>query len=84
MPTGEQKQKKRTIHALPKPDNFIRYRQTLPPAGFAHVSYNSVEEAHGRAERGLPVTLVIGKDDCEVAAAPAVTAAESIRDFSRP
>src|ERR1700733_1260092 len=29
MPTGEQKQKKRTIHALPKPDNFIRYRHTL-------------------------------------------------------
>jgi hypothetical protein len=33
MPTGEQKQKKRTIHALPKPDNFIRYRQkmSIPP-----------------------------------------------------
>jgi hypothetical protein len=26
--TGEQNQKKRTIHVLPKPDNFIRYRQT--------------------------------------------------------
>jgi hypothetical protein len=26
MPTGEQKQKKRTNHALPKPDNLIRYR----------------------------------------------------------
>jgi hypothetical protein len=63
---------------------FLIFCKTLPPAGFAHVSYNSVEEAHGRAERGLPVTLVIGKDDCEVAAAPAVTAAESIRDFSRP
>ena len=25
----EQKQKKRTIHALPKPDNFIRYRQSF-------------------------------------------------------
>ena len=26
-PTGEQKQKKRTFGVLPKPDNFIRYRQ---------------------------------------------------------
>jgi len=28
-PTGEQKQKKRTDDGLPKPDNFIRYRQQL-------------------------------------------------------
>jgi len=28
-PTGEQKQKKRTDDGLPKPDNFIRYRQVL-------------------------------------------------------
>jgi hypothetical protein len=28
-PTGEQNQKKRTFDALPKPDNFIRYRQNL-------------------------------------------------------
>jgi hypothetical protein len=28
-PRGEQNQKKRTIHALPKPDNFIRYRQKV-------------------------------------------------------
>jgi hypothetical protein len=28
-PTGEQKQKKRTDDGLPKPDNFIRYRQKL-------------------------------------------------------
>jgi hypothetical protein len=26
-PTAEQNQKKRTFDALPKPDNFIRYRQ---------------------------------------------------------
>jgi hypothetical protein len=26
-PTAEQKQKKRTYDVLPKPDNFIRYRQ---------------------------------------------------------
>jgi hypothetical protein len=29
MPTGEQKQKKRTYDVLPKPDNLIRYRQRL-------------------------------------------------------
>jgi hypothetical protein len=28
-PTAEQNQKKRTNHVLPKPDNFIRYRQTM-------------------------------------------------------
>ena len=28
-PTGEQKQKKRTYDGLPKPDNFIRYRQKM-------------------------------------------------------
>jgi hypothetical protein len=28
-PTAEQNQKKRTNHLLPKPDNFIRYRQEL-------------------------------------------------------
>jgi hypothetical protein len=33
-PTGEQKQKKRTSDVLPKPDNFIRYRQRLPPQRF--------------------------------------------------
>ena len=27
-PTAEQNQKKRTYDALPKPDNFIRYRQS--------------------------------------------------------
>jgi hypothetical protein len=27
-PTAEQNQKKRTNHVLPKPDNFIRYRQS--------------------------------------------------------
>ena len=27
IPTGEQNQKKRTYDVLPKPDNFIRYRQ---------------------------------------------------------
>jgi hypothetical protein len=31
IPTGEQNQKKRTFDVLPKPDNFIRYRQHLPP-----------------------------------------------------
>jgi len=30
IPTGEQNQKKRTYDVLPKPDNFIRYRQELP------------------------------------------------------
>jgi hypothetical protein len=30
-PTGEQNQKKRTYDVLPKPDNFIRYRQILLP-----------------------------------------------------
>jgi hypothetical protein len=30
IPTGEQNQKKRTNHVLPKPDNFIRYRHKLP------------------------------------------------------
>jgi hypothetical protein len=30
IPTGEQNQKKRTYDVLPKPDNFIRYRQSLP------------------------------------------------------
>jgi hypothetical protein len=29
-PTGEQNQKKRTYVVLPKPDNFIRYRQPSP------------------------------------------------------
>jgi hypothetical protein len=29
IPTGEQNQKKRTNNALPKPDNFIRYRQIV-------------------------------------------------------
>jgi hypothetical protein len=29
IPTGEQKQKKRTFDVLPKPDNLIRYRQIL-------------------------------------------------------
>ncbi len=33
-PTAEQNQKKRTDHALPKPDKFIRYRQILPPEVF--------------------------------------------------
>ena len=28
-PTGEQNQKKRTYDVLPKPDNFIRYRQLV-------------------------------------------------------
>src|SRR6202044_496864 len=28
-PQGEQNQKKRTFDALPKPDNFIRYRQIM-------------------------------------------------------
>jgi hypothetical protein len=28
-PTAEQNQKKRTNHLLPKPDNFIRYRQGI-------------------------------------------------------
>jgi len=29
IPTGEQNQKKRTYDVLPKPDNFIRYRQKI-------------------------------------------------------
>jgi hypothetical protein len=29
-PSAEQNQKKRTNHVLPKPDNFIRYRQGDP------------------------------------------------------
>ncbi|MFZ0605747.1 MAG: hypothetical protein WAN05_31090, partial [Roseiarcus sp.] len=29
-PTAEQNQKKRTLDALPKPDNLIRYRQEMP------------------------------------------------------
>jgi hypothetical protein len=35
-PTGEQKQKKRTSDVLPKPDNFIRYRQNLHDFLFKH------------------------------------------------
>jgi hypothetical protein len=34
-PTGEQNQKKRTYDVLPKPDNLIRYRQTLPSERFS-------------------------------------------------
>jgi hypothetical protein len=30
VPQAEQNQKKRTIHALPKPVKLIRYRQKLP------------------------------------------------------
>jgi hypothetical protein len=33
-PTAEQNQKKRTFDVLPKPDKFIRYRQTFPPEPF--------------------------------------------------
>jgi hypothetical protein len=32
-PTGEQNQKKRTYDVLPKPDNFIRYRQASAQHG---------------------------------------------------
>ncbi|HWY81435.1 MAG TPA: hypothetical protein VNY10_05780, partial [Roseiarcus sp.] len=37
IPTGEQNQKKRTYDVLPKPDNFIRYRQRLPSKPFPFV-----------------------------------------------
>jgi hypothetical protein len=54
MPTGEQKQKKRTIHALPKPDNFIRYRQKL-------FTEASSEECTGRAIRARPMISSVGQ-----------------------
>jgi hypothetical protein len=33
MPTGEQKQKKRTVDVPPKPDKLIRYRQKKDVSG---------------------------------------------------
>ena len=46
-PTGEQNQKKRTNHLLPKPDNLIRYRQN---------GANSVGEADTFGEQFSPFT----------------------------
>ena len=47
-PTGEQKQKKRTNHVLPKPDNFIRYRQEKVPTE----NVDKFVEFHTRQARG--------------------------------
>src|SRR4029077_16250563 len=41
IPTGEQNQKKRTNHVLPKPDNFIRYPQRLPDEQFLFLRVTS-------------------------------------------
>src|SRR5580693_4429338 len=46
---AEQKQKKRTNHVLPKPDNFIRYRQVRFPSDAAG---SGPELAHGRSGAG--------------------------------
>jgi hypothetical protein len=59
-PTAEQNQKKRSNHVLPKPDNFIRYRQTLAVVNFEFDEefylwkYVDVSEAGGTGTREAP------------------------------
>src|SRR5580693_4442090 len=53
---AEQKQKKRTNHVLPKPDNFIRYRQIL--------CGSVVSQFEIRAGAGGWLELDIGFDGC--------------------
>jgi hypothetical protein len=47
-PTAEQKQKKRTYDVLPKPDNFIRYRQRLPYCAFEQRHQLTTKRTHAR------------------------------------